>query len=81
VLRINPKQYQNPNFKCSKNFVLNFIFLSFEFVSYFVLRISYFVSATRPGLEPGTWAPKAHVLPITPSGNTIDYFVFLFNNQ
>ena len=27
---------------------------------------------TRPGLEPGTWAPKAHVLPITPSGNPIN---------
>ena len=24
--------------------------------------------STRPGLEPGIWAPKAHVLPITPPG-------------
>ena len=35
--------------------------------------INYHFKATRPGLEPGTWAPKAHVLPITPSGNTIDF--------
>jgi len=33
----NPKQYQNPNFKCSKHSVWDFEFLLFKFVSDFVL--------------------------------------------